>query len=189
MPGYRTGIGQRISAALFIVVCQLVLAALLLPSPLAPSAWALGRDADPLPPVAFETTDIELETRSGRHRFTVELAVTPRQRIQGLQQRTALAANAGMLFLFDPPTRVSMWMKDTLISLDMAFVAGDGRIVGIHAGAEPGSEAAIRAPTAVRAVLEVNAGVANRIGLRPGDRLLHPLFQSPGDGPGKTPAE
>lgn len=162
-----------------VAVVLLMLAGTLATVSLAPTGRALESRTVP----AFETTTITVATRNSRTRFHVEVAISPQQRIRGLQHRTSLADDAGMLFLFAPPERVAMWMKDTLIALDIIFVAADGRVVGIHENAEPLSLAPIRSPEAVRAVLEVNAGTARRLGLRNGDRLWHPLFQQPVDAP------
>lgn len=126
--------------------------------------------------VAFEKSSLELETASGRHVFTVELAVTDRQLSQGLMNRTALPAGAGMLFDFGADQAVSMWMRNTLISLDMLFIDRNGAIVGIEERTTPMSTSIIQSPGPVRAVLELNAGTAEHLGVHPGDRVLHPIF-------------
>jgi len=96
--------------------------------------------------------------------------------MQGLQGRRRLAADAGMLFDFGRPVPVMMWMKDTHVSLDMLFIDAEGRVVNIARGTVPFSLTPIRSAGPVRAVLEVNAGTAARLGIKPGDRVLHPLF-------------
>lgn len=127
--------------------------------------------------VQFPRSQVEIVTAGGRrHIFTVELATAPAQLQQGLMFRTKLAANAGMLFDFGEVRPISMWMKNTLIPLDMLFLGADGRILGIAERAVPGSLAVIASPGPVKGVLEVNGGTAGRLGLSPGDRLLHPLF-------------
>ena len=133
-----------------------------------------ARAAAPLQ--SFETSNLTIVGADGRHRFTVELAETPAQLEQGLMFRPSLAADAGMLFDFKQPTVATMWMRNTLIPLDMLFVDRDGTIVGIAARTVPGSDAIIAAPAPVRAVIELNGGTAARLGIRPGDRVLHPLF-------------
>lgn len=115
-------------------------------------------------------------TETGRHAFAVELALSPAERARGLMNRESMAADRGMLFRFDTTRRVTMWMKSTLISLDMVFIRADGTIAGIHADAEPLSEAIIASPEPVRFVLELNAGTAERIGARAGDRVEHPVI-------------
>jgi uncharacterized protein len=81
-----------------------------------------------------------------------------------------------MLFDFGEDQPVSMWMRNTLIPLDMVFVEASGRIAGVAPDAVPLSERVIPSPGPVRAVLELNAGTARRLGIRRGDTVLHPLF-------------
>jgi uncharacterized membrane protein (UPF0127 family) len=90
--------------------------------------------------------------------------------------RQSLAPDAGMLFDFGSPSRAMMWMKNTLIPLDMLFVDAQGRIVNIHERAVPGSLATIAAAAPVRAVIELNGGTAARLQIRPGDRVIFPIF-------------
>jgi len=91
--------------------------------------------------------------------------------------RRSLPANAGMLFDYRIPTRISMWMKNTYIPLDMIFIGADGKIINIAQRAVPLSEATISSRGRARAVLEVNGGTAARLGIKPGDRVESPLFQ------------
>ncbi len=122
------------------------------------------------------TTVLTIAGASGRHRFTVELAETPAQMERGLMFRRQLAPDAGMLFDFKQPTMATMWMRNTLIPLDMLFVDGQGRIVNIHERAVPQSDAIIAAAAPVRAVIELNGGTAARLDIKPGDRVLFPIF-------------
>jgi uncharacterized membrane protein (UPF0127 family) len=78
-----------------------------------------------------------------------------------------------MLFLYDPPQQVAMWMMNTLIPLDMLFIAADGRILNIRERAVPGSTATIDSAGPARAVLELNGGTAARLNIKPGDRVRH----------------
>ena len=127
----------------------------------------------------FEHDRIILRTDAGQeHTFDVELALTPQQQSQGLMFRPNLAREAGMLFIYRPPRRVNMWMRNTRIPLDMLFVAANGEIVRIEERTVPFSRTNISSRSAVRAVLEVNGGTAARLGIRPGDRVLHPAFDS-----------
>lgn len=126
----------------------------------------------------FPRSRVEVVTASGaRHAFAVEVAATPDLLARGLMFRKSLAADAGMLFDFGHDREISMWMKNTLIPLDMLFVAADGRVLGIAERTVPHSLAAIPSPGPIRAVLEVNGGTAERLGLKPGDRLVHPMFR------------
>ena len=99
------------------------------------------------------------------------LAATPEQRAQGLMFIRNLGEYEGMLFLTSKPAPVSMWMKNTYISLDMLFIEANGRIVGIAAGTTPLSEATITAPMPVTGVLELAGGFAARHGVRASDRF------------------
>lgn len=127
---------------------------------------------------AFPTGELTIVTSGGSHKFAIEVATTPAQMAQGLMFRPHLAADAGMLFDFHNPSMATMWMKNTLIPLDMLFVAADGRIVNIHERAVPGSLDTIAAAAPVRAVIELNGGTAARLGIKPGDRVVYPIFGS-----------
>ncbi|MCB2100812.1 MAG: DUF192 domain-containing protein [Rhodobacterales bacterium] len=127
---------------------------------------------------AFDTAALVVETASGAHAFTVEMAVSPRQRERGLQYRESLAADSGMLFDFGFDRVASMWMKNTLISLDMVFIDRWGRVVTIARDTPPRSLDIISSRRPVRAVLELNAGTATAIGLKTGDRVRHGMFEN-----------
>jgi uncharacterized protein len=126
----------------------------------------------------FPTAELTILTASGPHKFTIEVATTPAQLEQGLMFRQSLAPDAGMLFDFKTPQPVMMWMKNTLIPLDMLFVDAQGRIVNIHERAVPGSLATIGTGTPARAVIELNGGTAARLGIRLGDRVEFPILGS-----------
>lgn len=133
--------------------------------------------AQSAPVLGFEVDRLAVETAQGeRHEFSVELARTTEQMAQGLMFRTRLAADAGMLFDLDPPRRVSMWMKNTLIPLDMLFIEANGRIAAIAAETTPRSLEPIDPGMAVRAVLELSAGSAARLGIAPGDFVRYGWF-------------
>lgn len=137
---------------------------------------AAGAGSAAVPLQSFETSGLVIVSAHARHRFTVELAETPEQLEQGLMFRPSLAPDAGMLFDFKAPTVATMWMRNTLIPLDMLFVDAAGTILAIRARAIPGSDAIISAGVPVRAVLELNGGTAERLGIAAGDRVLHPIF-------------
>ena len=115
-----------------------------------------------------------IETRSGGAVFRVEIADTPTTMSRGLMWRTSLREDQGMLFVYDPPRHASFWMKNTVIPLDMLFIAIDGRVHRIAYNAQPLSLESIHSGIPVRAVLEIAAGVADKVGVRPGDRVHHP---------------
>jgi uncharacterized protein len=125
---------------------------------------------------SFPVSSLVILSRTGSHRFHVEVAETALQRMQGLQGRRTLDSRAGMLFIFDSQSVVRMWMKDTYIPLDMLFLDGAGGIVGIARDTRPLSLQPIQSPAPVKAVLELNAGTVDRLGLEVGHRVLHPLL-------------
>jgi uncharacterized protein len=117
-----------------------------------------------------------IATRHAQHRFTIEIARTPYEMERGLMFRDRLPPDHGMLFLYEDDRRVSFWMKNTLIPLDLMFADSSGRIVQIAERAVPMSTALISSDEPVRAVLEVNGGTAVRLNIKVGDRLLHPAL-------------
>ncbi len=126
---------------------------------------------------SFQRSSVMIETAGGGHfRFDVELALTPAQQAQGLMFREKMALDAGMLFLYNQPQATAFWMKNTLIPLDMLFIGADGRVVNIHERATPHSEEAIPSAMPVKGILEINGGMSTRLGIRPGDRVLHAAF-------------
>ena len=129
------------------------------------------------PALAADDGSLRIHTGDGKvHVFSVELARTDAEREYGLMNRPSMAADHGMLFDFGKDEPIYMWMKDTLIPLDMIFIDRSGKIVGIAARAVPESTEIIPSPGPIRAVLEVNGGVADRLGLKIGDRVEHPMF-------------
>ncbi|WP_099866486.1 DUF192 domain-containing protein [Pararhizobium haloflavum] len=117
-----------------------------------------------------------IETADGQFDYTVELALDGRERAIGLMNRESMEDDHGMLFRFESVRPVSMWMKNTLIPLDMLFIREDGTVAGFHENAEPMSETVISAPEPIRYVLELNGGTAEEIGLAEGDRVSHPVI-------------
>jgi uncharacterized protein len=124
----------------------------------------------------FPTAPLTIESAGGSHKFSIQVATTPAQMEQGLMFRRSLAPDGGMIFDFRTPSMATMWMKNTLIPLDMLFGDAQGRIVNIHERAVPGSLDTIAAAAPVRAVIELNGGTAARLGIRPGDRVVFPMF-------------
>ena len=119
----------------------------------------------------FSRGELVIETASGPLRLDVEIARTDKQHSQGLMFRTSLDQNSGMIFIYDSPRRISMWMKNTILSLDMIFIGEDGRIKRIVANTTPMSEATISSRGPVSAVLELLAGAAKRLAIKPGDQI------------------
>ena len=121
---------------------------------------------------------LEVASKDGVHIFAVELASTPEQQAQGLMYRKELPEGQGMLFDFRREQEATFWMKNTYVPLDMIFIRADGRIHRIAANTVPLSEALVSSGGPVRAVLEVVAGTAKKLGIAPGDRVAHPIFNS-----------
>jgi uncharacterized protein len=127
--------------------------------------------------VKAKLEQIQIVSGPRRHTFMVEVMRSDANRARGLMFRASMPQDEGMLFDFEQDQMVSMWMKNTYLSLDMVFIFADGRIHRIESRTEPESERVISSGVPVRAVLELNANVASRLGLRPGDRIEHPLFR------------
>ena len=125
---------------------------------------------------AFEKGELAIESGGKVHPFKVEVATNSRQHAQGLMFRRSMAPDAGMLFVYPREERIAMWMKNTLIPLDMIFIARGGRIAKIAERTVPMSEETIPSGDPVVAVLELNAGTASRLGLKPGDRVKSPAL-------------
>lgn len=139
------------------------LLALLLPG----AAWAEA-------PCAPDRLDLRWE--GGGESFAVEVADDAQERAQGLMFRTELAPASGMLFVYEAPRRVSFWMKNTLIPLDMVFADATGTVTRVHQGAVPGDLTPIDGGEGVQFVLEINAGLAEKLGIGPGTVLRHPAI-------------
>lgn len=120
----------------------------------------------------------KLEINAGKHRVELDIWVadTPRRMSQGLMFVRSLPPQRGMLFVHENPRPVGMWMKNTYISLDMVFIDAKGRIQQIVARTTPHSLDVIHSREPALAVLEIGAGEAERLGLKPGQRVVHPAF-------------
>ncbi len=139
-------------------------------------ALSLGCGLAANPTQAADMQTLEIVTKSGVKVFNVEIARTTEEREQGLMYRKELPDGQGMLFDFSPQQEVSMWMKNTYVSLDMIFIRADGRILRIAENTKPLSERIISSGGPVKAVLEVVAGTARKDGIAAGDRVAGPLF-------------
>jgi hypothetical protein len=152
---------------------------------LAPGLPSLARVARALALIAFfgataahaqNPDKLQIVTSKGVYPFSVELATNDAEREKGLMYRRYMPRDRGMLFDFKREEPVTFWMKNTYISLDMIFISRLGVVTGDVADAEPLSERMIPSGGPCYAVLEVNAGVAASIDLRPGDKIIHSIF-------------
>ena len=112
----------------------------------------------------------------GQARFAAQIADEPAERSKGLMFVEEMGTLEGMLFLYDAPQHATFWMRNTLIPLDMLFADETGTITHIHENAVPMDETVIDGGRDVLAVLEINGGMAARLGIAEGDRLHHPLL-------------
>ncbi len=131
------------------------------------TAPALAQDA-----VNFDRSALKIETADGEHSFDIEIATNDAQRARGLMFRSEMAPDAGMLFLYRRDRVLTMWMANTYLPLDMLFIGSDGRIVSIARNTIPLSRTTISSRKRARAVLELNAGTARRLGINAGDRVV-----------------
>jgi uncharacterized protein len=136
------------------------------------SPWHSG------PSQAAELQPLEIVTKSGVRNFSVELATTDAELERGLMFRSELPEGRGMLFDFKQDQPLSMWMKNTPLSLDMIFIRSDGSVIRIAENTKPQSTTTISSGGPARAVLEVVGGSARKLGIAPGDRVVHPIFRA-----------
>jgi uncharacterized membrane protein (UPF0127 family) len=125
---------------------------------------------------ACQADRIALKGDWGRADFRIEVADTDETRARGLMFVERMSASAGMLFVYPRPQQARFWMKNTLIPLDMLFMDRTGTIRRIHANAVPGSTASILGGSGILAVLEINGGLAARLGITEGSVARHPAF-------------
>jgi uncharacterized membrane protein (UPF0127 family) len=124
-----------------------------------------------------KTEKLTVVSKDGtEHYFNVEIAATPVDREVGLMFRTSMDPDHGMLFEMEANATVEFWMKDTLIPLDMLFVASDGTIKTIHENAIPKDLTPLSSNVPVTGVIELNGGRASALGIAVGDKVVFPFF-------------
>ena len=119
---------------------------------------------------------VDLRGDWGTARFSVEVADDPKERSLGLMNRPSMPSGAGMLFVYEEPQRAVFWMKNTLIPLDMIFLDESGVVTRIHENARPLDLTGIEGGDGVKYVLEINGGLARRLGITEGSALRHPAI-------------
>lgn len=113
---------------------------------------------------------LTVTTAKGLQRFMVEVAATPAEQQKGLMFRTAMGPNEGMIFPNRPPQQRSFWMKNTVIPLDIIYIGPDRRVLNIVTGVPYSTESLPSAGPVIN-VLELNAGRAEALGIKPGDAV------------------
>lgn len=121
---------------------------------------------------------LTIRSATGAHVIQTEIAATAEEKQKGLMFRTSVPPNTGMLFPYDQPQELTMWMRNTYVSLDMLFIRADGVIHRIERRTEPMSERVIASEGDVTAVLELAAGEADRLGIKPGDKVEGRFFKA-----------
>lgn len=127
-------------------------------------------------PMPEDAQKLEIITGSGKKLFVLEIAHTDEKRSAGLMYRTDFSADRAMIFVFDDERPVMMWMANTPLPLDMLFVRKDGTIARIAENTKPFSKDIIASGEPVAFVIEVNAGTAARLGIKPGDKVRHRII-------------
>ena len=115
--------------------------------------------------------ELTIHSANGPHKFIVEVAATPEQQEQGLMFRKSVAPDRGMIFPYEPAVQVSFWMKNTLVPLDMVFIAPDGKVGRVAENTVPMSLDPVASIDPVSAVLEIAGGRAAELGIKPGDKV------------------
>jgi hypothetical protein len=131
------------------------------------------KEEDKLPVELFT-----INATGGKVQFQLEIANTPETRKKGLMFRKKLPRYRGLLIDYKKSTKAGIWMKNTLIPLDILFILPDGKIETIFSRAVPESKEVLKSKGNVRAVIELNAGITERFAIRPGDTVLHPIFNN-----------
>lgn len=141
---------------------------------------ALPQSNAPEPLSAFPQSLLAVRTASGKVvDFKVWEADSPKREEQGLMFIRTMDEHTGMLFMFPGNKPVSMWMRNTYVSLDLLFLDAHGRIDYIAERATPLSDAIIGPPNPEFAVLELKGGACEQFGIKVGDKVLHKNFKKP----------
>lgn len=137
---------------------------------------ACAAEKGPVDPRGQAMERLAIVTDTGSHEFWVEIADDEAERAQGLMYRPPLPDDQGMLFQFPDEAERGFWMRNTPSSLDIIYVAKDGRIISIARHTTPHSDAIYPSNGAAAGVVELRAGRSEEIGAEPGDRVEHPFF-------------
>tara|TARA_B100000686_G_scaffold300421_1_gene334937 strand:+ start:6 stop:515 length:510 start_codon:yes stop_codon:yes gene_type:complete len=132
---------------------------------------ANARTLDDLEDLEKSFVSIKLDSNE-RIEFSVLIAESNKDRRQGLMHIEFMKENQGMLFVFNPPRRVSMWMRNTPMSLDILFINRNGEVINMEENTTPYSTKALSSGGTIRWVLEINGGLAKKMGIKTGDLVL-----------------
>ena len=124
--------------------------------------------------IKFKNSYVTIQTKDSEYIFNVEIAITAKERSRGLMYRKELKQKEGMLFLYPKKQIIKMWMKNTLIPLDMIFVDSNGKIIDIFKMTLPKDLTPIGPDVKLRGVLEINGGLTSYLNINKGDFIIHP---------------
>ena len=121
---------------------------------------------------------IDLKGEWGKGSFRVTVADNPTKRAKGLMYVKKLPKRFGMLFVYKSPSRVSFWMKNTLIPLDMLFFNSQGLLLRLHKNVMPHDLTPREGGSEIKFVLEINGGIADTYGIEEGTIMRHSAIGS-----------
>lgn len=124
--------------------------------------------------ITFQNSSLTIQTKDSEYIFNIEIAVTEKERSRGLMYRKELKQTEGMLFLYPEKQIIKMWMKNTLIPLDMIFINNNGKIIDIFKMTIPKDLTPIGPDVKLKGVLEINGGLSSYLNINKGDFIIHP---------------
>ncbi len=138
-------------------------------------SFAVSAQEEPMR-VPVDAQALKIQTASGEKSFGLEIADTDQKRSAGLMYRKDFPADRAMIFVFGEERPVMMWMANTPLPLDMLFVRNDGSIVRVAENTVPFSKDIVASGESVAFVIEVNAGIAAKLGIKAGDTVKHRII-------------
>ena len=124
--------------------------------------------------IKFQNSSLTIQTKDSEYIFNIEIAITEQERSRGLMYRKELKQTEGMLFLYPKKQIIKMWMKNTLIPLDMIFINKSGKIIDIFKMTIPKDLTPIGPDVKLKGVLEINGGLTSYLNINKGDFIIHP---------------
>ena len=118
--------------------------------------------------ISWDESTYMLETKSGSYPFTLKIADTPEKQSVGLMYTKDLPSDSGMIFINQKQMISKFWMKNTWIALDLLFLDESYKIMHIHHNAKPHDEAVISHSSPSKYIIELNAGVSDKLGIEVG---------------------